>query len=237
MIKNLLLDMDMTILDFNRSEREGLKKALADFGIDATEDHLDIYAKINLGLWKELEKGNIDRDHLKIKRFADFTDHFGLTIEAEKLARTYEGYIAQGYYYLDGAKEFLESLQGAYKLYILSNGSSVIQHSRIRGAGLKKYVDGIYISEDLGYNKPDLRFFEACFADIKKENPNFLPEECLMIGDSLSSDMQGGKNAGIRTVWFCQKDGEGRHEDLADYKVSSFAEIEDLLATFIREKL
>lgn len=229
MIKNVLFDMDMTILDFNMAERQALSGALAALGAEPTEELLQAYHEINKAQWKLLEQGQITRERLKIRRFEILFETFGIAASPEKGASCYEPRLAQGYFYMDGAENLLQSLQGAYRLYIVSNGSSDIQHSRIAGADLKKYFDGIYISEDIGYNKPDKRFFDACFSDIEKTSGEAVAlSETIIIGDSLSSDIMGGKNAGIRTVWFHPK-GTVCDGIFPDYEVTELHRIPDLL--------
>jgi len=126
---------------------------------------------------------------------------------------------------MDGAVELLETLSSEYRLYLATNGTSKVQKSRISSSDISKYFRGIYISEDVGYNKPDPRYFEACFKDI----PDFKRKETVMIGDSLTSDIKGGINAGIKTVWF-NYEGKSRDDSIVpDYEVHSLDEIPALV--------
>lgn len=206
MYKNLLFDMDMTILDFNMAERQALSGALQYLGVKPTEEILQRYNEINLSQWKLLEKGELTREVLKVRRFRLLFEEMGIDIDPREGAANYEPRLAQGCFYMDGARELLEGLQGKYAMYIVSNGTASIQHSRIAGADLAKYFDDIFISQEVGYNKPDRRFFDACFTSIEKsQGKPFCPEETVIIGDSLTSDIQGGNRAGIDTVWFHPK--------------------------------
>ena len=242
MIRYLLFDMDMTLLDFARSEAWALSHAMEELGVTPSQELLSAYSRINLSQWKLLEKGLITRERLKIRRFELLFEQFSIELPAQEAARHYEALLAQGYYYLDGARELLESLQGKnYQIYILSNGSSTIQHSRIAGAQLAQYVDGIYISEDVGFNKPDKRFFDACFADISARTGRpFAAAEAVMIGDSLTSDIQGGNRAGVTTIWY-HGDGAKPSPDFAPqgtfeegmqptYEIHSLEQLPELLA-------
>lgn len=206
MYKNLLFDMDMTILDFNMAERQALSGALKHLGVEPTEEILQRYNEINLSQWKLLEKGELTREELKVRRFRLLFEEMGIDIDPKEGAANYEPRLAQGSYYMEGARELLEKLQGQYAMYIVSNGTASIQHSRIAGADLAKYFDDIFISEEVGYNKPDRRFFDFCFEAIeKRQGKPICREETVIIGDSLTSDIQGGNQAGIDTVWFYPK--------------------------------
>ena len=213
MYKNLLFDMDMTILDFNMAERQALSGALQHLGVEPEEEILKRYNEINLSQWKLLEKGELTREELKVRRFRLLFEEMGIDIDPKEGAANYEPRLAQGSYYMEGARELLEKLQGQYAMYIVSNGTASIQHSRIAGADLAKYFDDIFISEEVGYNKPDQRFFDACFKTIEGRLGQPLNlEETVIIGDSLSSDIQGGNRVGLDTIWFNPK-GEGERGD------------------------
>lgn len=229
MVKNILLDMDMTILDFDKAEHQALQRAFETLGLGFDEGVYQEYHEINKEQWRLLEQGLLTRDKLKRRRFEVLFERRKIEIPPEIGAEKYESLLAEGYDYMPGAKEMLESLAGKYKLYIVSNGSSQIQHSRIAGAELEPYFEGIYISEDIGFNKPDKAFFEQCFRDIKeKSKEDLCLEETVLIGDSLTSDIQGGKNAGVRTIWFHPK-GMIAGEIKPDYEITDLGEISELL--------
>lgn len=225
MIKNILLDMDNTILDFTRAERVTASKALAAMGIQPTDELLKRYHEINEDQWRLFELGELEREQVKVRRYELLFDEMGLGASPRETAKVYEGLLGIGHYFMDGAVELLETLSSEYRLYLATNGTSNVQKSRISSAGISKFFRGIYISEDVGYNKPDLRYFEACFKDI----PSFIREETVMIGDSLTSDIKGGINAGIKTVWF-NHEGKSRDDSIVpDYEVHSLDEIPALM--------
>lgn len=201
MIKNVLFDLDDTLLDFGKAEKNALTLAFTEKGINPTEELLSRYSVINEEHWKRLEKEEITRDEVKYGRFSQLFDEYGINVSPVETADIYEKYLGMGHYFIDGAKELLSSLYGKYRLYLVSNGTYSVQEGRIASAGLEKYFDGIFISEKVGCEKPKKAFFEACFATI----PAFSGNETVIIGDSLTSDMRGGKNAGIKTVWFNRK--------------------------------
>ena len=225
MIKNILLDMDNTILDFTRAERVAAAKALAAMGIQPTDELLKRYHEINEDQWRLFELGELEREQVKVRRYELLFDEMGIDASPRETAKVYEGLLGIGHYFMDGAVELLETLSGEYRLYLATNGTSNVQKSRISSSDISKYFQGIYISEDVGYNKPDPRYFEACFKDI----PDFKRKETVMIGDSLTSDIKGGINAGIKTVWF-NYEGKSRDDSIVpDYEVHSLDEIPALV--------
>ena len=225
MIKNILLDMDNTILDFTKAERVAASKALAAMGIQPTDELLKRYHQINEEQWRLFELGELEREQVKVRRYELLFDEMGIAASPRETAKVYEGLLGIGHYFMDGAVELLERLSRVYRLYLATNGTSNVQKSRISSSDISKYFQGIYISEDVGYNKPDKRYFDACFKDI----PDFDPAETVMIGDSLTSDIKGGINAGIRTVWF-NHEGKSRDDSIVpDHEVHSLEEIPGLM--------
>ncbi len=225
MIKNILLDMDNTILDFTRAERVAASKALASMGIQPTDELLKRYHEINEDQWRLFELGQLQREQVKVRRYELLFKEMGIDASPKETAAVYEKLLGIGHYFMDGAVELLEILSREYRLYLATNGTANVQKSRIKSADISKYFQGIYISEEVGYNKPDVRYFEACFDDI----PDFDPAETVMIGDSLTSDIKGGINAGIRTVWFNYEGKSGDESIQPDYEVHSLGEIPALI--------
>ena len=225
MIKNILLDLDNTILDFSRAERIAAAKALETMGIQPTEALLERYHRINQEQWRLFELGELKREQVKVRRYALLFEEMGIDKSPRETAGVYEKLLGIGHYFMEGAVELLEALRGRYRLYLATNGTSAVQKSRIKSADIAKYFNGIYISEDVGFNKPDARYFEACFNDIG----DFRREETLMIGDSLTSDIRGGINAGIRTIWFNPEGQERNEEILPDHEIRSLYEIPALV--------
>ena len=204
-IQNFFFDLDDTLFDFHAAEHRAVSLTLTHFGIAPTEEMCALYSKLNLEQWKRLEKGEITRAEVKINRFARFFEQTGLAVIPEDAAKFYETRLSEGYFFLPGALELIQSLYGRYRLYIVTNGTARVQQGRIADAGIEKYFAGIFISELIGADKPSKAFFEACFEKI----PDFHKEKTVLVGDSLSSDIRGGKNAGLFTVWY-----NPRHEAL-----------------------
>ncbi len=226
MIRNVLFDLDDTLFDFHKAEKIALTKTLVHFGIDPTEETLTLYSKINAAHWKRLELGEISREEVKVGRYRELFKTIGVECDPVKATAYYESMLAIGHYFMPGAPELLEELYGKYRLYIVSNGTAKVQEGRIGSSGIAKYMDGIFISQILGANKPDKQFFDICFAEI----PDFSLNETVIIGDSLSSDIKGGINAGITTVWFNPKGIENDSDIKPDYIIKELSEVPGLLS-------
>ena len=226
MIRNVLFDLDDTLFDFHKAEKIALTKTLVHFGIDPTEETLALYSTINAAHWKRLELGEISREEVKVGRYRELFETIGVECDPVKATAYYESMLAIGHYFMPGAPELLGELYRKYRLYIVSNGTAKVQEGRIGSSGIAKYMDGIFISQILGANKPDKQFFDICFAEI----PDFLLSETVIIGDSLSSDIKGGINAGITTVWFNPKGIENDSDIKPDYTIKELSEVPGLLS-------
>lgn len=226
MIRNVLFDLDDTLFDFHKAEKIALTKTLVHFGIDPTEETLALYSTINAAHWKRLELGEISREEVKVGRYRELFKTIGVECDPVKATAYYESMLAIGHYFMPGAPELLGELYRKYRLYIVSNGTAKVQEGRIGSSGIAKYMDGIFISQILGANKPDKQFFDICFAEI----PDFSLSETVIIGDSLSSDIKGGINAGITTVWFNLKGIENNNDIKPDYTIKELSEVPGLLS-------
>lgn len=224
MIEFLFLDLDDTVFDFHKAERVALSKTIQDFGVEPTEEILTLYHKINKWHWQQLELGKITRERLLVERFGVLFQQLGHPVDPESCAQVYEKNLSTGHWYLPGAEQALQSLKKTYKLYLVSNGTARVQHGRMKSANLYQYFEDIFISQEIGVNKPDKRFFDACFARV----PGFSPEKSLMVGDSLTSDIQGGINAGIKTVWV-NPTHQKADAIVPDYEIEGIWQLEKLL--------
>ena len=225
MVEFLFLDLDDTILDFHKAEAIALSKTLTDFGISPTEENLRTYSAINKAHWERLERREITRSELQVSRFVTFLSAIGANVPGEAVARAYEENLSHGhYFFLPGAKEALDALLGRYRMFLLSNGNAKVQDGRLSSAGILPYFENVFISERVGADKPSREFFDRCTARI----PGYAPEKALMVGDSLTSDILGGKNAGIPTCWMnpARKTAGNIHPD---YEIGSLSELPGLL--------
>ena len=221
----ILLDLDDTLLDFGAAERVALSKTLQELGIEPTEAKLRRYHEINISQWEAFERGELSRERVLTRRFELFFEELGLSIDAQACEDRYRHYLGIGHYFVEGAEALLEYLAPKYKLYLASNGVAETQYSRLESAGIGHYFDEIFISETTGHHKPEREYFDYCFARI----PDFDPNTTLIIGDSLSSDILGGNNAGIHTCWCNIKSLPPRADIVPDFEIHSLAELYELL--------
>lgn len=225
MVKNILLDLDGTIFDFLKSEAVALSKTLINFNIKPTDELIKLYSRINESQWKLLETGELTREQILVGRFEIFFKEIGVDISGKDARYLYENYLSESHYFIDHAEELLEELSKKYSLYIASNGTAKVQSGRIKSSSISRFFKEIFISENIGFNKPDKRFFDYCFSKIS----NFSLSETIIIGDSLSSDILGGNNAGIKTIWFNRNFAENNTQVVVDKEVHSLTEIPDVI--------
>lgn len=224
MLTTILFDLDDTLFDFKLDEAESLSKSLKHFGIEPSEHTIKRYSQINDSMWKLLELGKITREEVLVKRFDLLFEELRIEASGKLVKEVYEENLKNSYHYVLGAKEVLDKLCRKYDLYLVSNGTAAVQKGRIESSGIEVYFKEIFISQLVGYNKPKKEFFDTCFAKI----PNFEKNKTIIVGDSLSSDIRGGNNAGIMTCWYNPK-GEKAEGDLhIDYTVSNLDELPSL---------
>jgi len=227
MIRFVFLDLDATLLDFLKAEAVALGKVLDREGIEFSDRTVARYSEINDYHWKLLEMGRLTREEVKFKRFQVFFDELRVKTDVEAARRFYEEQLAIGHYFMPGAEALLEELYGKYRLYIMSNGSISAQNGRIASANIAHYFEKIFLSEAIGYNKPKKEFFDACFAEI----PDFDADQAIILGDSLTSDILGGINAGIKTCWFNSLHKPSNPAIIPDYEIHDLSEFAPLLKT------
>lgn len=225
MLKTVFLDLDDTILDFSRAEAEALRRALTEVDAPADDAVLARYHEINAAQWELLEEGVLTREQVLLGRFDILFGELGIVRSAREVCERYEEYLSEGHWFISGAEELLETLAPRYDLYLASNGTAEVQYRRLESAGIRRYFRGIFLSRELGADKPSPAFFEKCFAAI----PGFSRERAVMVGDSLTSDIRGGRDAGLRTCWFNPRRKPARGDIVPDYEVSSLEQLPGLL--------
>ncbi|MFO8068695.1 MAG: YjjG family noncanonical pyrimidine nucleotidase [Alkalibacterium sp.] len=197
--KKIIFDLDNTVLDFRDTEEKALKKVIDAYNLPYTEETIAMYKEINHGLWQKLEQGIISRETLFSSRFALFLEEFGLSVDGKSVEDLYRQNLGQGYKKMDHAHELLTALKkNGYHIYAGTNGVAKTQWQRLAGADLSHFFEEVFISEEIGVEKPDPQFFTHIFDTLKTDNK----AEFLMVGDSLTSDIQGANNAGIDSVWY-----------------------------------
>lgn len=224
MVQDILFDLDETLLDFKRSESRALSNMLRHIGVEPTEKVISRYSEINKSRWKLLEQGLLTRQQVKESRYEILFAELGVDYSAAEATAYYEAQLSQKGFMFPDTIKLLESLYGRYRMYIVSNGGSNVQSGRLADSGIGKYFEDIFISEDAGAEKPSREFFDYCFG----RRPEINVDESVIIGDSLTSDIQGGINVGMRTIWF-NLDGQQAEKIHPDYEVKSLMEIPALL--------
>lgn len=205
--KALLIDVDDTLLDFKAAEVYAFKKLLNKLDVSYKDEYLEKYSKDNLALWKKYERGEIERKTIFEDRMKPLFEMLNLDADPVKSSYLYLDYLSECAVILNNSNMHLERLSKKYDLYIISNGEPHVQYPRIKSSGIDKYFKGIYVSEEIGAQKPKKEFFDYVFNDIKNININ----DCCVIGDSLSSDILGAINYGIDSCWY---NPNGKESDL-----------------------
>lgn len=194
---HLLFDFDDTLIDYNKSEEASLKNSCKFFEIKYSESFREKYFDINKNLWKNLEKGLIKKEEIPIERFRILFENENLNINPVDFGNKYIENFRETSFLIDNAKEVLEYLYPLVKLSVITNGMKGFANHRSKLAGIHNFFENFYVSEDIGYNKPTKGYFNY----VIKEG-NIDPTSALIVGDSLSSDIQGGINANIDTCYF-----------------------------------
>ena len=225
MFEFLFLDLDDTILDFHKAERIAISKTIRDFGVEPTEEVLQRYHVINKWHWEQLELGKLTRDEVLENRFGMLFAELGVAADKAACARAYEKNLSQGHWFLPGAEEAVEALSKKYRLFLASNGTASVQKGRMTSANLYRFFEKVFVSQEIGHNKPSIAYFEAAFAQI----PGFDKAKCIMVGDSLTSDIRGGIQAGIATCWVNPTHAPGREDIRPDYEIEYLHQLDALL--------
>lgn len=222
----LLFDLDHTLLDFDAAEDVALSHLLKEEGVADIQAYKDYYVPMNKSLWKDLEEKKITKQELVNTRFAKLFAHFGIEKDGAYLAERYQFFLSKQGQIFPGVEDLLKKLihQG-YELYAATNGITAIQTGRLAQSGIAPFFKEIFISEQLHTQKPDAAFYEKIGARIS----NFDKKNALMIGDSLSADIQGGNNAGIDTVWYNPHHLENKTQAQPTYEVDSYQALLEIL--------
>lgn len=218
----LLFDLDNTLLDFNKAEEHAFFMTAKNQGVTFTKADYDEYHKINDKWWKLHEKGLYSRDEIVLYRYAEFFKLKGVNLSPEKFNADYMINLGEGKFTVNGAEEVLKTLKimGA-QIYVVTNGVVSIQNRRLKNNPVTPYIDGMFVSEKIGVPKPDVRFFKAA----EEEFGIRFDDKTLIIGDSLTSDIAGGKNAGIKTCWFNPRGTANDSAVNPDYEIKNLFDV------------
>ena len=225
MVRFVFLDLDDTLLDFHKAEHIAVARAFRDVGVEPTQELLTRYSEVNKLHWQMLERGELTRQEVLLRRFEALFQERGINADSLRCMERYEDYLCDGYYFVDGAEDVLDYLAPKYRLFLASNGTAKVQDARLRSSGIGRYMERCFISQHIGADKPSLAFFQRCFDEIS----GFDPKAAIIVGDSLTSDMRGGNNAGIQTCWF-NPAGLPHDESIRlDYEIRTLAQLKDIL--------
>ena len=218
----VLIDIDNTLFDFRESSYAALVEVFQPYGIDFTRENFKRYEVYNDRLWQQFERGEIQQSEIYHERFRLYLNEIGLQADPTEINKAYVQGLAKGYHFMPHCRELLETLHGKYKVFAVTNGDAFAQESRIARSGMAHLFDGIFISEHIGAQKPECAFFDKVFAAIGEEYRNC----SIIVGDSLSSDMQGGRNAGIPTCFYGKKE---KADDRCDYVIDDLMQLPIIL--------
>lgn len=209
----LLFDLDDTLLDFGRAEDNAINRLFAKYGIPATEENKRTYVELNRAKWRALEKKEITRDELFRTRFTEYFSLMGIEADGIKANDEFISYIAGGSFIIDGALKTCRELHKNYKMYIITNGSKRAQRGRLTDSPLMSCFDGVFISEEIGFVKPEKGFFDYVLSEIDEKDR----KRIMVIGDSLNSDIAGAVSSGLDSCWI-NRSGEMKKSD-ATYEI------------------
>ncbi len=219
----LLIDLDETLFDFSKSEKFAIDKLMEKDNIPVTEGNRGLYSKINDEKWKKLERGELTRPQLFRERFDDLFKKTGVTADTDEANLSYMQFLSQASFILDGALETCKKLSGNYSLYLVTNGTKIVQKGRLSGSPIMKYIKDVFISEEIGFNKPQKEYFDYVLEHIEEKDKT----KILVVGDSLSSDIAGAENSGLDSCWVNRKNQ--KNVSGATYTISCITEIFDIL--------
>lgn len=227
MITTILWDVDATLLNFVAAEKAAIRALFQKYKLgECTDEMLARYSRINRTYWERLERKELTRNEVLVGRFLEFFEKEGLNTEvAADFNEDYQSSLGDTIVFNDNSYEIIKSLRGKVKQYVVSNGTITAQSKKLRLSGLGELMDGIFLSEQLGVEKPDGLFFEKVFDKIGPVDKS----QVMIVGDSLTSDIQGGNNSGIVTCWYNPEHKQAEAGIRIDHEISDLHEIYDLI--------
>lgn len=223
--RTILMDVDGTLFDFEASERNALSETFKKYGYVLTEEIRNIYERINKDLWKQFEQGKIDRNTVIYSRFGKLFKEIGIDDDGIAFEDDYQRILGMQHHLLEDALEVVQYLHAKYDLYIVTNGVTATQMQRLKDSTLDRYVKDIFVSEATGFQKPMKEYFDYCFARIRDIDKS----RTMIIGDSLTSDIKGGNNAGITTCWYNPKGIKNDTDAVVDIEIRELRELYQIL--------
>ena len=231
MYKYLFWDIDGTVLDFLASEAYAITELFKRYGLgNCSDEMLKMYSDINIRYWQMLERNELTKKEILVGRFREFFSVIGADVSlAESFNEEYQVALGDYVLFVEGAKEVLLSQKGKYTLVVVTNGTRVAQEKKLQLSGLKDIFDAVFISECVGAEKPNRAYFDYVFNALGITDKT----EVLLIGDSLTSDMKGGINAGIDTCWFNPEHKPNTPALPVVYEIDKLSDLENIVPTII----
>lgn len=224
MIKLICFDIDDTLMDFHKGEKVAFYEAMKDLQVEVSEHEYRIYEKINEQLWKKLEMGEIEKDALRVLRFAQLKEVAELAYDEHQANVLYVKHLSEQCFLIEGSVEVVKACAKIVPLAAATNGIAAVQRSRLNKSGLADYFKYLFISEDMGYAKPHPLYFKKIFEEAKVQ-----PHEVLFVGDSLSADIAGAVASGCKSVWVNPKHLMNTTSLQSDYEIERLEEVLDIL--------
>ena len=224
-IKAILYDVDGTLLDFETQEEVALSYCFKKYNLgELSEETLELYKRINLGYWEMFEKNLITKEKLVVKRFEDYLEALGVKLNAEEVNDTYFSKLGDTIVFKDNSYELVKSLKGKIKQYVVTNGAIRVQKTKLAKSGFDKLMDDVFISDEVGYQKPRKEFFDA----IKNRLGDVANDEILIVGDSLTSDMKLADNCNLISCFYNPKKKDYKVDFKIDYEISDLNEVKKI---------
>lgn len=232
MFQVIMWDIDGTVLDFLAAEKAAIKTLFLKFGLgECTDEMIERYSKINRKYWERLERKELTKPEVLVGRYVEFFESEGLDVsKASAFNDAYQIALGDTIVFCDESDQIIKGLKGKYYQVAASNGTIIAQNKKLRLSGLDQILDDVFLSEKLGHEKPAEEFFTIAFEKVEKDLGRKIPrEEIIIVGDSLTSDIRGGNNAGIKTCWYNprrEKNNQGVH---IDYEITDLRELANIL--------
>ncbi len=225
MIQTILWDVDGTLLDFLAAERYGMRKCCKEIGVDMDDEMLADYSAINRCWWEKHERGEVTQKEIFNGRLRELFTKYGIPYtDYDRFNERYQIALGEVAFPLDDSLRLLRELKGRISKYVVTNGSRAAQEAKLKKSGIDKLVDGVFISEKIGFQKPSVGFF-----DFVRKQTAYIPDQTLIVGDSLTSDMKGGNNAGILCCWYNPKGMPKKGEVRIDFEIRNLWEVKEIL--------
>ncbi|MCY1152845.1 MAG: YjjG family noncanonical pyrimidine nucleotidase [Sphaerochaetaceae bacterium] len=223
--KHLLFDADNTLFDFSQGEIETFKELGHKYNFEVTKSLMEDYHRINKACWKAYEEGTLSQDKLRVLRFENFINYFNFNIDPIEMEKDFTSILSNQSHLIKDTHFVLEQLsKQGYDIQLITNGLVEAQYGRLKATDIEKYFSNIFISGEMGCQKPDVEYFDIVLDSIKAKK-----DECLVIGDRLESDILGAMKSNLDSVWLNIKNKDLPNEFTPTYVITDLASLLDIL--------